>query len=427
MTKNDKEGKYNFDIYGLDERFSGFEKRIDDSDMLPENKELAISFKRKVYASGLMGKQRILKYEVFFRNFDSILRKAFNKAKRGDLERVVTYIKDRGDWKESTKNDFQRLLKRYYKIASGMEKERDPPEIVKWIEIEREKEPPINWDDVPHWEDIIKMSNFTYCLRDRALVKSMWEAGSRIGEHLSLRVGDVEDVEHGVYLNFQRSKSPELRKVFIKLSAPDILEWLSLHPLKNDKTAPLFCKVNGKEYNKVVGHRYVYKILNKIREKAGISKVVSPHKLRHGSASYFSDFLSDSDMDMKFGWAYGSTTKRKYQHKNYKSIEDKIQRLAGEGEKAQTNIYEKDEKKIIECYYCKKSNDAERKICFNCRRILDINVAEKIQRLKERSDNISVIYLEENPEALKGFIDYLSKKAEGYMVKEKDKSSYPSP
>ena len=403
--------KYDFDIYGLDKRFSGFERRINDSDMLPENKKLAISFKRRVYAAGLMGKQRILKYEVFFKNYDSLLRKPFNKATREDLEEIVSYIKDRDDWKEATKNDFLRMLRRYYKIASGMEDEKEHPELVKWIKVKKEKRPPINWEDVPHWEDVVKMAEHTYNIRDRALVKSIWEAGSRIGEHLTLRVGDVEEVEHGVYLNIRVSKT-ELRKVFIRLSAPDILEWLSVHPFRKDKEAPLFIKING-DCRKVISHRYVYKMLNRVKKRAGIDKDICPHKLRHGSASYFSDFLSDSDMDAKFGWALGSDTKKRYTHKNPRAVEGKILKIAGiRDSNGVVNIYEEAEKKQVECYYCKKMNDPGRKICWNCKRILDINMAEAVQKIKESMDDMTLAYIEQNPGILKGFVDFISSKQE---------------
>ena len=259
MTKKKQKG-YNFDIYGLDKRFSDFEKRIKDSKMLPENKELAISFKKKAYASELMGKPRILKYENFLKNYDSLLRKPFSKVTREDLEDICIHIKDREDWKETTKCDFLRMLKRYHKILVGMEDEEGHPDLVKWIKAKKPKQPPINWEEVPQWNDILRMAEHTHNIRDRALIKSMWEAGSRSGEHLTLRVCDVEEVEHGIYLNIQKSKT-ELRKVFIRLSAPDILEWLSIHPLRRDKEAPLFIKVQGEEYGKVISQRYLYKIL----------------------------------------------------------------------------------------------------------------------------------------------------------------------
>ncbi len=69
MKENIRKGKYNFDLYWLDKRFPDFDKRIKDSDLFPEDKKLDISFKKKAYATGLMRKHRILRYEVFFKNY----------------------------------------------------------------------------------------------------------------------------------------------------------------------------------------------------------------------------------------------------------------------------------------------------------------------------------------------------------------------
>lgn len=425
MTKNNN-GKYNFDIYGLNKRFSDFEKRVNGSGMSPENKKLTVSFKKKAYAAGLMGKQRILKYEVFFKNYDALLKKPFNKATKDDLQEVVSYIKDRDDWKEATKNDFLRLLRRYYKIDVGMQDEHEHPDLVKWIKIKKEKQPPINWEEVPHWDDILKMVEFTPSVRNRALVKSIWEAGSRIGEHLTLRIGDVEEVEHGLYLNIRVSKT-ELRKVFIRLSAPDLLEWLSVHPLRHDKEAPLFCRLNGGNYTTVLGHRYVYKMIQLLKEHAGIEKEIYPHMLRHGSASYFSDFLSDSDMDYRLGWKDGET-KRRYTHKNIRSQEDKILKMAGfKGDNGAINIYDEAEEGRIECNTCHKMNPKENKVCFNCRRLLDVDMAEAVQRLKNKADNFSMAYIEKNPAALRDFVGFLSKEAEKRLIREGGGVTPPSP
>ncbi|MEA3255832.1 MAG: hypothetical protein U9Q22_08375, partial [Candidatus Altiarchaeota archaeon] len=194
--------RYEYDIYGLDKRFSLFEERIDNSgELLPENKKLIISFKRRVYAASLMGKHRVLKYETFFNNYDSLLQKPFDKATKEDLEDIVARVKDNPDWKELTKRDFLLLLKRYYKIAAGLEDENEYPDLVKWIKTPKVKEPPIKWDEVPNWEDICKMADCTLNARDEAFIKSIWEAGTRIGEHLTLRVGDIQETESGLYLN----------------------------------------------------------------------------------------------------------------------------------------------------------------------------------------------------------------------------------
>ncbi|MBN2014319.1 MAG: tyrosine-type recombinase/integrase [Candidatus Altiarchaeota archaeon] len=381
-----KKKQSELDIYGLDERFSKFDERIRNSDLICENKDLVIAFKRKVYSASLMGKHRIHKYEVFFKNYDRLLQKPFNEATRDDLEEVVSKVKDNPEWKELTKRDFLLCLKRYYKIASDLQDESEYPELVKWIKTPKVKEPPINYDEIPSWDDVVKMANYTLNARDEALIKSIWEAGNRIGEHLTLRVCDVEEVETGLYLNIWKSKT-DPRKVFIKLSAEDILCWLNMHPLRHDGDAPLFCKLKRGEHNTVIGHKYAYELMKRLKKRAKINKKVSPHMLRHGSASYFSDWLSDSDMDTKYGWRIGSKIKARYTHKNPKSVEAKIRKMAGEEENGVQNIYEEMQEELIRCLFCDKLNSPSRKTCWYCKHILKRELSDIVQLVKESMES----------------------------------------
>ena len=402
-----KEGKksYDFDVRRVDARFSGFDERVMASGMLPENKEAVLTFKRKVYAAGLMGKERLLKYEWFFKVLDRYLGKPFSDATREDLERILSEVRERTDWKSSVKADFPTMIKRYYKIVLGDPSGNEYPDLVKWIRVPKAEYPELNFEDCPTWGDVLMMGEYALNLRDKALILCIWEAGMRISEALTLRVGSLQEVEHGVYLNIQESKT-KLRSVFVKLSAPALLNWLSVHPLRDDKEAPLFCRMAKEHYTKAVGYRYSYKLLKRLKQKAGIKKTVRPHMLRHGSASYFSDILSDSDMDMKYGWAFGSPHKKRYQHKQKRGVEAKILRMSGiDDDVGVKNIFEE---QGDECYYCHAKNTKGAKVCYRCKRLLDLNVADKVQKLKDNLDDVSVVYLQQNPKVLKGFLDYLS-------------------
>lgn len=412
MEDREEKKEYNYDIYGLENRFSNFEKRINGSEMLQENKELAIAFKCKAYAESLMSKRRLLKYETFFRYLDQLLVKPYDQATRPDIQILVATVKDRKDWADATKSDFIKQLKRYYKIAAGMQDDDEYPDIVRGIKAPGVKYPEVNYDAVPNWGDIMKMADHTLKIRDRAMIKVLWESGARAGELLTLKVGSIDTVEHGVYMNIRESKT-QLRPVFLRLSAPDLLQWLSTHPLGQDKEAPLFCKIEKGEYHKAISQRYLYKLNQILKERSGINKKLNPHQLRHGSASFFADFLSDSDMDQRFGWAQGSKIKGKYTHKNKKSVEGKILQMSGIGQNNdKVNPYEDAERKQVECYYCHKMNDPERKVCYNCFRIMNIYLAEKTQKLKEHLDDVGTQFIDKNPGVLKKFVDYLSGEAE---------------
>jgi integrase/recombinase XerD len=279
---------------------------------------------------------------------------------------------------------------------------------VKGIRAGTEKQEPIKFEDMPTWEDAKLMAGHTKNLRDRTIIKVLWESGARIGELLTLKVGSVEDVDHGLYINIKESKTI-LRPVFLRLSEPDLLEWLSVHPLGNDKEAPLFCKMEDGDYTKALSQRYIYDLIMRLKQLCNITKKVNPHRLRHGSASYFSDFLSDSDMDSKFGWAIGSNIKKRYTHKNRKAVENKILKLAGIGEGiGSVNIYEENGKKQIKCFTCKELNDPERKVCHKCRRLLDISKAEQEQKLNKQIER----FIDSDQELKEKIIDHLSKKEE---------------
>ena len=430
MKEQEGKDKYDFDVYGIEDRFAGIERRIHEGIaterehnsfiipirelMITENQEAAIKFNVRCYASGLMGKKRLLKYEVWFRNYDRILGKPFADATREDLERVLFKVKD-SSWSDATKADFHILLKRYYKITEGEPKGPDYPERVKWIATPRVEPPNLNFDDCPSWDDVQKMSDHCSNLRDKALILSTWEGGLRILEALTLRVGSVQQAEHGLYLSIEQSKTTR-REVFILLSAPIITQWLNVHPLRNDPKAPLFCRIdNPDNYTMAMGYRYARKLNDKLKKKAGINKAVNPHMLRHGSASYFCDHLTDSDMEAKYGWRKGSPHKARYQHKHNRAVETKILGLAGiYADTGVKNIYKEAAGDEKECYKCHEKSPANFSSCYKCGTLLTINlhVAFKAQKLKEKLDDMSAAFLEKNPGVLKSFVDHLSSEAE---------------
>jgi hypothetical protein len=153
--------------------------------------------------------------------------------------------------------------------------------------------------------------------------------------------------------------------------------------------------------------------MEKVKTKAGINKKANPHMLRHGSASYFCDHLTDSDMEDKYGWARGSPHKARYQHKHGRAIETKLLRMAGiYADTGVKNIYQEAEETVQECYYCKEKNQTNNTTCWKCGRLLNISMSIEIQTLKETVDSVSMSFLKDNPLILKQFVDSLSKEAE---------------
>lgn len=111
--------------------------------------------------------------------------------------------------------------------------------------------------------------------RDRALFMTLLLGGLRIGSAVAARVDDL-DLNEGT-LRLTRMKGDAADTVFISPVLAEILrEWTSQLPAGSH----LFPAADGGE----VGGRQAHRRLAQIARRAGITRVVSPHCLRHSFA-----------------------------------------------------------------------------------------------------------------------------------------------
>lgn len=78
--------------------------------------------------------------------------------------------------------------------------------------------------------------------------------------------------------------------------------WLSRHPEKDNVEAQLFPTTP----------QAAWVTLRKLAAKAGIGKKVSPHILRHSSATYYCNKLSHFQFCYRYGWAMSSDMPQRY-------------------------------------------------------------------------------------------------------------------
>lgn len=114
-------------------------------------------------------------------------------------------------------------------------------------------------------------------LRNRALVVTLWRGGLRLAETLSLMPSNV-DVEH-CELAVLRGKGGKRRAQAIDPEAMGAIQaWLDRRAqLKLPPRTPVFCTLDGK----ALSPEYVRLMLRRAAHKAGITKRVHPHGLRH--------------------------------------------------------------------------------------------------------------------------------------------------
>ena len=114
-------------------------------------------------------------------------------------------------------------------------------------------------------------------IRNRALLTLLYRSGLRISEALALRPSDIDLARHRIRLLGTKSGQPQTRG--FHPSADDTLaRWLDARKaLGLSGRARLFCTLAGGP----VSDNYVRGLLRRLAARAGITKRVHPHGLRH--------------------------------------------------------------------------------------------------------------------------------------------------
>ncbi|MCM8764563.1 MAG: tyrosine recombinase XerC [Candidatus Omnitrophica bacterium] len=122
-------------------------------------------------------------------------------------------------------------------------------------------------------------------LRDRAIIELLYSSGLRVGELVSLKIGDINIPEGTVKV---KGKGNKERIVPIGSYALDsIFEYLK----KRSRARTPFIFLNKKGGR--ITSRSVERIINKYAKLAGITKKVTPHVFRHSFATHLLDRGAD--------------------------------------------------------------------------------------------------------------------------------------
>jgi integrase/recombinase XerD len=126
-------------------------------------------------------------------------------------------------------------------------------------------------------------------LRDKALLEFLYATGLRISELTSLNIGEVN-----LNSGWLKVRGKGHRERMVPLGG-EAIKWISkyLKERKEEKkrSAPLFCN----RYGKRLSRQSCWKIVKKYAGRAGITKVISPHTLRHSFATH----LLSADADLR--------------------------------------------------------------------------------------------------------------------------------
>lgn len=215
--------------------------------------------------------------EKVIRNFRLYLSREYRNPYKGDLKRQTQNY-----FLVALRSFFRYLIKQNMKVIS--------PEM---IELGKQGDRTIKFLSS---EDLEKLfSAVTYDnimgLRDRTILEVLFSTGLRVSELVSLNKEDINS-KTGEFTVI--GKGQKARIVFISKRAK---MWLSKYLNKReDAYRPLFIRYSGPsskegltDESRRLSVRSIERMIDKYRKKAGITKRIGPHVLRH---SYATDLLS---------------------------------------------------------------------------------------------------------------------------------------
>ncbi|BDM82925.1 tyrosine-type recombinase/integrase [Acaryochloris marina] len=118
--------------------------------------------------------------------------------------------------------------------------------------------------------------------RDYAILALLWETALRRGELNRCNVGDWEPEEKTLWIQGKGRGTQKERVTVGNVSAIALEDWLSTRKHLEDDD-PLIVALDIVHWGQRLSTTSIYKVVRNIATKAGISKVMSPHRVRHSS------------------------------------------------------------------------------------------------------------------------------------------------
>lgn len=365
----------NHDAHNYERRLEGQLRRIkDDPSISEENKKLIYKFKDYAFSDGI-STGRVVRYLFDLRVMAQLLNKNFEDANKQNIQVLVGKLERSDRFSKSTVRDLKLTLRKFFKWLRDTD---EFPEEVKWFKTHIRYDGIKNPEDMLTEEEIQRMINICRNPRDRAFISTLYESGCRIGEILLMRINQVKFDQYGAQLLVNGKTG--FRRVRIIASAPYLTDWINRHPFKDNQKA--FFWVN-RNLNRM-SYSSIKAMLQRIANRANITKKVNPHNFRHSRASYLANYLTEAQMKEYFGWVQGSDMASIYVHLSGRDVDNALLKVYGienNNEKQESILKPKN------CLRCGEINQATNKFCNKCGMPLDqAVVSEILHRDMERKE-----------------------------------------
>lgn len=240
-------------------------------------------------------------------------------------------------------------------------------------------------EELPTEEDCKEILNACDSPMDRAMLHVQMEAGTRVGELLTLQIKHVVTDAYGAMIAVDGKTGA--RQIRIVSSVPDLLKWINVHPYKDDREHALFITtINNKYRGRGLSYVAFKRRLATIVAKTNITKRIHSHLFRHAEITKRAGDLTEAQARIRYGWGKSSNMPSRYTHLNDKDVDNKMLQLMGVTRKEEVQ-----EASIIECQYCHVKYSIDTKYCETCAKPLDAVEAERMER-EQKDKTQAMIY-----------------------------------
>jgi len=367
-------------------------------------------------------------------------KKPFEKATRDDIRDFSNWLLKQITAKKttmqgSTRDLYLTRIKRFYKYIAEKDKyqngKADQKDIkycdaVRWIAYNSHDTDELPLESLLTDKQIKKLLDGCEDIRQRVIVVSLLDAGLRASELRALKYGNVGfDAKLGY--NFilpkkQKGKGTlktgarKIQLFLIPSSSLYIKQYMNEHIYRDDPEAPFIYSmdVRRKWKKQPLTEKGLHEIFNPIVKRSGLNVHLTPHILRHNSATRCAaKGFNESMMRERYGWKKNSAMPSRYIHLAQTDIDDKIKQILG------IKTEETPELSILQpitCPNCDYENVPTNVVCGRCG--MKLNVTKEDLGLSASSLGVILQKAqEENPELRDTIKEELLKYLEHLLTK----------
>ncbi len=404
-------------VYNYKQRLEYWLRRIEEAKF--KNAELVHRFVDALRLAGV-GDARIINYLQFTYEILKMNDNDIRAWSREDVDRIASIIISRKDWSYATIAIALRTLKRLvhyakhntiadgYAIKYCYDVEHIHPD--KYTK-KANREEKVKATDLITREEFDRLIECIprvsrYPIRDKAMLYVMYEFAARPSELLNMCLGDVDIKDN--YVRITTTGKTGVKTLTLVLSYKPLMEWLEMHPLKDDPNAYLwYSKTKGR-----VSYDRLRIFIKELAKAANIKKDVWLYLFRHSALTEYEKTYGSAITEVYGNWVKGSPIRNRYIHladsDQHNAVLKKYGILDNNNNSSNTIILEP-----IRCYRCNTMNEPTAKVCYNCSLILDKRFALELSKKEEEAKKAAedkVKLLEHEVKELKMIIEELARR-----------------